>query len=84
MLALKDTCLHPTTQKPYVVSASGGVDNSPEGKQGGFTHAFVIEFASAEDRDFYAHKDEVHQAFVQKIGGLVDDVRVMDYEKGVY
>jgi len=31
MLALKDKCLHPTTQKPYVKSASGGKNNSPEG-----------------------------------------------------
>merc|ERR1711939_998085 len=33
MLALKDTCIHPTTQKPYVKSYGGGRDNSPEGLQ---------------------------------------------------
>lgn len=33
MLALKDTCIHPTTQKPYVKSYGGGKDNSPEGHQ---------------------------------------------------
>lgn len=33
MLALKDNCIHPTSQKPYIVSSSGGVDNSPEGLQ---------------------------------------------------
>ena len=33
MLALKDTCIHPTTQKPYVKSYGGGRDNSPEGHQ---------------------------------------------------
>lgn len=33
MLALKDSCVHPTSQKPYIKSASGGTDNSPEGIQ---------------------------------------------------
>lgn len=31
LLALKDNCLHPTTQKPYILSATGGKNNSPEG-----------------------------------------------------
>jgi hypothetical protein len=31
MLALKDKCLHPTTNKPYVKMAMGGKENSPEG-----------------------------------------------------
>ena len=33
MLALKDSCIHPTSKKPYIKSASGGTDNSPEGLQ---------------------------------------------------
>lgn len=33
MLALKDNCLHPTTSEPYVKTAVGGKDNSPEGAQ---------------------------------------------------
>ena len=33
MLALKDGCIHPTSKKPYIKSASGGTDNSPEGLQ---------------------------------------------------
>jgi hypothetical protein len=31
MLALKDKCLHPTTNTPYVKTAMGGKENSPEG-----------------------------------------------------
>ena len=103
MLSLKDTCMHPASNKPYIVSASGGVDNSPEGAQvrlriyrrgrpfthidhpqGGFTHGFVVEFASKEDRDHYVAKDPTHQAFVKKNSSRFDDVRVIDYEKGVY
>jgi hypothetical protein len=33
LLALRDNCLHATSQKPYIKAVSGGADNSPEGKQ---------------------------------------------------
>jgi hypothetical protein len=36
MLALKEQCLHPTTQKQYVKSGIGGKQNSPEGLDVGF------------------------------------------------
>ncbi|KIW63351.1 hypothetical protein PV04_10202 [Phialophora macrospora] len=84
MLGLRDACLHPTSGRPYIVASSGGVDNSPEGAQGGLTHGFVVEFASKEDRDYYVSEDPVHQAFVKKNRPRFDDVRVIDYEKGVY
>ena len=35
MLALKDQCMHPTTNKPYLKTSVGGKDNSPEGIQVG-------------------------------------------------
>jgi hypothetical protein len=33
MLSLKDRCMSTTTNKPYVRSIVGGLDNSPEGNQ---------------------------------------------------
>lgn len=33
MLSLKSLCAHPETQETYIVSSSGGKDNSPEGAQ---------------------------------------------------
>ncbi|KAK2743442.1 hypothetical protein FQN57_004907 [Myotisia sp. PD_48] len=33
MLGLKENCLHPTSQKPYIISSSGGVDHSIENLQ---------------------------------------------------
>ena len=33
MLGLKNSCIHPTSQKPYIRSLTGGRDNSPEGLQ---------------------------------------------------
>ena len=44
----------------------------------------MVEFASKEDRDYYVAKDPTHQAFVKKNSPRFDDVRVIDYEKGVY
>ena len=32
MLELKDQCIHPTSQKPYIRSFTGGKNNSPEGQ----------------------------------------------------
>jgi hypothetical protein len=31
MIALGEKCIHPTSQKPYIKSFSGGKNNSPEG-----------------------------------------------------
>ncbi|KAJ3544301.1 hypothetical protein NM208_g3130 [Fusarium decemcellulare] len=83
-LALKDNCIHPTTNAPYITSVKGGKDNSPEGLQGGITHGFVVEFNSAEDRDYYVKTDPAHQDFIKSIGGLVEKAIVVDFSNGVY
>jgi hypothetical protein len=33
MLNLRENCIHPTTQKPYIKASAGGKDNSIEGLQ---------------------------------------------------
>ncbi|OJJ01913.1 hypothetical protein ASPVEDRAFT_83435 [Aspergillus versicolor CBS 583.65] len=83
MLSLRDRCLHPSTGKPYIQSASGGKDNSPEGTQGGITHAFVVEFATSADRDFYVAHDSIHQEFVKGLDGLLERAQVIDFTPGV-
>ncbi|KAM0424287.1 hypothetical protein ACHAPT_010432 [Fusarium lateritium] len=75
---LKDGCLHPESNKPYIQSIQGGADNSPEGLQQGITHAFVIQFAGAQDRDYYALKDPAHLAVVEELGPLVEKVQIID------
>ncbi|KAK5628473.1 hypothetical protein RRF57_004188 [Xylaria bambusicola] len=79
MLALKDNCLHPATQKPYIKSLTGGKDNSPEGRQNGIQYAFVVEFASTEDRDYYVHNDQAHKDFVGTALPIVENAIVVDY-----
>ncbi|EOO02886.1 putative stress responsive a b barrel domain-containing protein [Phaeoacremonium minimum UCRPA7] len=84
MIALKDACVNPSTQKPYIVSLRGGKDNSAEGKQGGATHGFVVEFASTADRDYYIQHDPAHQTFVQSASDIVQNAIVVDFENGLF
>lgn len=54
-----------------------GINNSPEGLNKGFTHAFLLSFKNEADRDAYLpHPD--HKAFVD-ICKPVEDVIVLDY-----
>ncbi|TDZ15217.1 hypothetical protein Cob_v011769 [Colletotrichum orbiculare MAFF 240422] len=84
MLGLKEKCIQPTSQQQYVKSMVGGLENSPEGLQDGITHVFVAEFESAEDREYYLHKDPAHLAFVQEAGKVALKVRVVDFTPGAF
>ncbi len=55
-----------------------GTNNSPEGIAKGFTHCFLVTFQSEEGRAAYL-PHEAHQAFVAKLGPILDDVLVVDY-----
>ena len=56
-----------------------GTDTSPEGLAKGFTHAFMLSFDGAAQRDAYL-PHPAHQAFVQQLKPVLDDVLVLDYE----
>jgi hypothetical protein len=64
---------------PGIVGFECGTNHSPEQLDKGFTHAFVVSFADAAARDAYL-PHPAHQAFVARIGGLIDDVLVFDYD----
>ncbi|KAF3942530.1 hypothetical protein ABW19_dt0210645 [Dactylella cylindrospora] len=85
-IKLKDTCIHPDTNKPYILSIKGGIDNSTEGQQHGHTHGFVLEFANLWDRDYYVEKDPIHDAFKGLLGksGPFEGVTVVDFTNGIY
>jgi len=42
----------------------------------------VVEFESAEDRDYYVDKDPAHQDFAKFAGEIINGVKVVDYEPG--
>ena len=55
-----------------------GLNNSPEGLNKGFTHAFFLTFESEEDRAIYLpHPD--HKAFGAVLTPFLEDVFVVDY-----
>jgi hypothetical protein len=63
---------------PGITSLHWGTNVSPENKNKGFTHCFVLTFSSAKDRDAYlTHPD--HKAFGKVLGPVVADVMVIDF-----
>ncbi len=55
-----------------------GLNNSPEGLNKGFTHAYFLTFKSEADRAVYLpHPD--HKAFGEALGPHLEDVLVVDY-----
>ena len=74
--ALRTACLKPNG-KPYMISLRMGKNHSWEPYSKGMTHAFILEFSTIEDRDYYLLKDPVHRAFSAKAGPLIEDSLVI-------
>ena len=55
-----------------------GTKMSPEGIAQGFTHCFLLTFASAADRDAYL-VHPAHQAFVASLQPVLEKALVIDY-----
>jgi len=56
-----------------------GTDVSPEGLSQGYTHAFLLTFDNAADRDRYL-PHPAHQVFVTQLQPLIEQVLVIDYQ----
>ena len=70
----------PALQKsiPGIVSIEWGTNNSPEGLNKDFSHCFIVTFENEEARTTYLpHPD--HQAFVNLLKPLLEDVFVIDF-----
>jgi hypothetical protein len=52
--------------------------------QAGITHGFVVEFESAEDRDYYVSKDPTHVAFTKVAGEVLVKAIVVDFNPGSF
>lgn len=65
-------------QIPQVKDFERGINNSPEGLNKGFTHGYLVTFASEEDRDAYL-PHPAHKKFVELLGGKLDEPFVFDY-----
>ena len=78
--ALKLTALR--DGRPYILAIHAGTQNSHEGLGQGFDQAFIVEFGSEGDRNYYvgtpavtdpAFYDPVHHAFKKDVGPLLAD-----------
>ncbi len=65
-------------QIPEVRDFERGINNSPEGLDKGFTHGYLITFASEEDRAAYL-PHPAHKKFVELLGGKLEEPFVFDY-----
>jgi hypothetical protein len=63
---------------PGITSLHWGTNVSPEKRNKGFTHCFVLTFASEKDRDAYLVHPE-HKAFGKILGPVMGDVMVIDF-----
>ncbi|MFM7111221.1 MAG: Dabb family protein [Planctomycetota bacterium] len=63
---------------PGIVGFEAGTNVSPEGKSEGFTHAFVVSFATEKDRDAYI-VHPAHQDFVKIVKDRREKVIVVDF-----
>ena len=52
--------------------------------QNGITHAFVVEFESSEDRDYYVNDDPIHNEFKKIAGKVLEKAQVIDFIDGVF
>ena len=63
---------------PQIKGFEWGLNNSPEGLDKGFTHCYLLTFASEADRAIYLpHPD--HKAFGELLSPWLEDVLVVDY-----
>lgn len=65
---------------PGITAFEDGVNDSPEGKNQGFTHVYMLTFKDAAARDAYLPHPE-HKKFGQVLGksGIFVDAFVVDY-----
>ncbi len=62
-----------------VVAVEWGVNDSPEGKNKGYTHSILMTFADEAARQRYLPHPE-HQALKLVFRPILDDLIVLDYQ----
>jgi len=63
---------------PGVTSLRYGTNVSPENKNKGYTHAFILTFGSDKDRDAYL-VHPAHKSFGGVLGPVLGEVLVIDF-----
>lgn len=76
--AVEDAFAALKTKVPGVTSLHFGTNVSPEKLNKGYTHCFVLSFATEKDRDVYLTHPE-HKAFGKVLGPVLGEVMVIDF-----
>jgi hypothetical protein len=76
--AVEDAFVALKDKIPGIASLTWGTNVSPEKHDKGFTHCFVLTFASEKDRNAYL-PHPAHGAFGKVLGPVMDDVMVIDF-----
>lgn len=63
---------------PGIITLESGTNVSPEKHDKGFTHAFILTFATDKDRDDYL-VHPAHKAFGDSLGAVLADAFVIDF-----
>lgn len=63
---------------PFIQGLEWGNNVSPEKHDKGFTHCWIVTFKDGKDRDAYL-VHPAHKAFASGLGGVIDDVFVLDF-----
>ncbi|MEK7686419.1 MAG: Dabb family protein [Verrucomicrobiota bacterium] len=63
---------------PQIAGYEWGLNNSPENRNRGCTHGFILTFRTEKDRDAYLVHPE-HKEFGKLVGPLLEDVFVIDF-----
>ncbi|KAF7559757.1 hypothetical protein G7046_g4398 [Stylonectria norvegica] len=92
MMELKNRCIHPILEGPYIRSIHGGKNFSPfglhsstDGSQSGVTHAFVVEFEAVEHREYWLERDAAHLEFEKNVRPMLETAPlVVDFDGGMF
>ena len=76
--AVEDAFVGLKEKIPGITSLNWGTNVSPEKHDKGFTHCFVLTFATEKDRDAYL-PHPAHAAFGRVLGPVMEDVMVIDF-----
>lgn len=64
---------------PVILDFEWGLNDSPENFHQGFSHCYLLSFASEADRDLIYTPHPMHQAFVRSLQAHLEKVFVVDY-----
>ncbi|OJJ71764.1 hypothetical protein ASPBRDRAFT_125719 [Aspergillus brasiliensis CBS 101740] len=68
------------SQNLYIKGIRAGSECSPTAKSN-FTHLFIIEFESLEQREYYKSVDPVHADFASRILPLLSNVTITAFQE---